>query len=84
MNDRMNCRNACLVDIVLIRRDCRKLLNVRGSGLTSDLDGCVTAAVLNINHSLNSIERELEKCRSKGGASNAEIQPDKSVTLGNL
>jgi len=78
---RMTCRNACLVEIVCIRRACRKLLDVRGDGEKGE---CATAAVLNINHSLNSIERELERCRAVGGNVDAQIRPDKSVALDNL
>ena len=63
MNDRLTCRNACLVEIVYIRKACRKLLDVRGVGEKGE---CATAAVLNINHSLNSIERQLERCRHDG------------------
>ena len=60
---RLTCRNACLVEIVCIRRACRKLLDARGDG---ERGACVTASVLNINHSLNAIERQLERCRSDG------------------
>ena len=61
---RLTCRNACLVEIVYIRRACRKLLDARGGG--EEKSDSVTAWVLNINHSLNSIERQLERCRSDG------------------
>jgi len=63
MNDRLTCRNACLIEIVCIRRATRKLLDARGSGT----DAHVIPCVMNINHSLNAIERELEKCRAVGG-----------------
>ena len=66
MNDRMTCRNALLKEIVYIRRATHKLLGVRGSGLSTDLDGCVTASVLNINHGLNAIETMIEGCRHDG------------------
>ena len=62
MTNRLTCRNALLVEIVHIRRATRKILDARGSGNESHVIPCC----LNINHSLNAIEKRIEECR--GGA----------------
>jgi hypothetical protein len=63
MNDRLTCRNACLIEIVYIRRACRRLLDARGDGERADR---VIASVLNINHALNLIEARIGGCLSDG------------------
>lgn len=68
------CRNAILLEIVHIRRSSQKILAAHGS----QEPGHVTPAVLNINHSLNAMEAKIEECR------NAEIRPDKCLTLDNM
>jgi hypothetical protein len=59
MKQRQECRNATLVEVVHIRRSCHKILAALGQ---QDL-APVTPAILNINHSLNEIERMIEGCR---------------------